>query len=127
MGFLSSTDLNHLKSYHYASSHSGYLDRILLNPFWNYIVEFIPLWVAPNLLTLVSFLFAVASYAMLHWHVYKLEEEAPRWCYYVYAMCVFVYQTFDAIDGKQARRTKSGSPLGQVWNVRGNVVMIVVV
>ena len=33
-----------------------------------------------------------------------------------YAGTVFVYQTLDAIDGKQARRTKSGSPLGQLFD-----------
>lgn len=29
---------------------------------------------------------------------------------------MFLYQTLDAIDGKQARRTKNGSPLGQLFD-----------
>lgn len=29
---------------------------------------------------------------------------------------MFVYQTFDAIDGKQARRTKTSGPLGQLFD-----------
>jgi phosphatidylglycerophosphate synthase len=29
---------------------------------------------------------------------------------------LFIYQTLDAIDGKQARRTKSNSPLGELFD-----------
>jgi len=32
------------------------------------------------------------------------------------AFCVFFYQLFDALDGKQARRTKSSSPLGELFD-----------
>lgn len=34
----------------------------------------------------------------------------------VCGVSVFVYQTMDAIDGKQARRTGSSSPLGQLFD-----------
>ena len=40
----------------------------------------------------------------------------PRWTYAYVALTVFMYQTFDAIDGKQARRTKTSSPLGQLFD-----------
>ncbi|CAN1217453.1 Choline/ethanolaminephosphotransferase 1 [Linum perenne] len=30
--------------------------------------------------------------------------------------CCFLYQTFDAVDGKQARRTNSSSPLGELFD-----------
>ena len=32
------------------------------------------------------------------------------------ALATFIYQTFDACDGKQARRTGSSSPLGQLFD-----------
>ncbi len=32
------------------------------------------------------------------------------------AIGLFVYQTLDAIDGKQARRTKTQSPLGELFD-----------
>lgn len=32
------------------------------------------------------------------------------------ALGLFAYQTFDAIDGKQARRTGTGSPLGELFD-----------
>lgn len=30
---------------------------------------------------------------------------APRWLYFTFAIGLFIYQSLDAIDGKQARRT----------------------
>lgn len=35
---------------------------------------------------------------------------------FVSCICVFVYQTMDAIDGKQARRTGTSGPLGQLFD-----------
>jgi phosphatidylglycerophosphate synthase len=39
------------------------------------------------------------------------------------ASSLFIYQTLDAIDGKQARRTKQSSPLGQLFD-HGNDALI---
>lgn len=40
----------------------------------------------------------------------------PSWCFYYAAFCIWAYSTLDAIDGKQARRTQSSSPLGQLFD-----------
>ena len=40
----------------------------------------------------------------------------PDWVFYWSAFAHFAYQTLDAIDGKQARRTESSSPLGQLFD-----------
>lgn len=42
--------------------------------------------------------------------------KAPSWCYFLCALGLFIYQTLDAIDGKQARRTNSSSPLGELFD-----------
>lgn len=42
--------------------------------------------------------------------------EAPRWVYALSAISVVIYVNLDCIDGKQARRTKSSSPLGQLFD-----------
>ena len=36
--------------------------------------------------------------------------------YFLAALSLFIYQTMDACDGKQARRTGSSSPLGQLFD-----------
>ncbi len=40
----------------------------------------------------------------------------PGWAFLLAAVGLFVYQGLDAIDGKQARRTGSASPLGELFD-----------
>lgn len=42
--------------------------------------------------------------------------QTPSWVYWGLGIGIFVYQTLDAIDGKQARRTNSSSPLGELFD-----------
>lgn len=42
--------------------------------------------------------------------------DAPRWVYFSCGAAAFTYLHLDCIDGKQARRTKSSSPLGQLFD-----------
>lgn len=46
----------------------------------------------------------------------SLADDLPPLLYWYTAYCMFAYQSLDAIDGKQARRTGSGSPLGQLFD-----------
>lgn len=45
-----------------------------------------------------------------------IAERAPRWVYLLNGMAGLVYLHLDCIDGKQARRTGSSSPLGQLFD-----------
>ena len=58
----------------------------------------VPLWVAPNMVTLVGLLVNAACTAVL---VMARHPEPPAWTCAVAAAGLFVYQTLDAIDGKQ--------------------------
>ena len=40
----------------------------------------------------------------------------PRWVFFTWALCLFAYQSLDAIDGKQARRTGMAGPLGEMFD-----------
>lgn len=42
--------------------------------------------------------------------------EPPRWACALCALGLFIYQSLDSIDGKQARRTSSQSPLGELFD-----------
>jgi phosphatidylglycerophosphate synthase len=42
--------------------------------------------------------------------------QCPQWSFALCALGLFVYQSLDAIDGKQARRTDSCSPLGELFD-----------
>ncbi|GAA5976330.1 hypothetical protein JCM10908_005461 [Rhodotorula pacifica] len=44
------------------------------------------------------------------------DHGAPRWLYFTFAAGLFAYQSLDAIDGKQARRTGTSGPLGELFD-----------
>jgi len=57
-----------------------------------------------------------ASYLLMLFYDQTFTKPLPLWVYVVVALCQFLYQTLDAVDGKHARRTKSSSPLGQLFD-----------
>lgn len=116
MPYLDERAMTNLKNYKYASALSGFIDSVIMTPFWNYTVNLLPTWLAPNLITTISLLHGFLAYVLIMWYSPDLESPCPRWVYLVAAVCMFIYQTLDAIDGKQARRTKSSSPLGQLFD-----------
>ena len=42
--------------------------------------------------------------------------QAPAWAFIMSALGLFIYQSLDAIDGKQARRTNTSSALGELFD-----------
>ncbi|GAA5884481.1 hypothetical protein JCM6882_005268 [Rhodosporidiobolus microsporus] len=51
-----------------------------------------------------------------HTDVATAGTDAPRWLYWTFAAGLFAYQSLDAIDGKQARRTGTSGPLGELFD-----------
>lgn len=86
----------------------------LLHPYWNFVVELVPRFIAANLLTVIGGLCFTASYFVMFWDSLAFEGHREWWRYAICAAATFAYQTLDGIDGKQARRTKNGSPLGEM-------------
>ena len=71
---------------------------------------------APNLVTLAGlFPNFLAILAVLYYDT-SMAEALPLWVNVFAAFSIFMYQTMDAVDGKQARRTGSSSPLGQLFD-----------
>ena len=69
------------------------------------------------------------------WYNPTLDQDCPPWVYASWALGLFLYQTFDAVDGMQAyvdcleaafltnwltkvyrRRTKQSGPLGELFD-----------
>ncbi|XP_061124450.1 cholinephosphotransferase 1-like [Syngnathus typhle] len=109
---LSSAQLKQLEVYRYSPS-----GRSLLEPpcqiYWNWLVRQIPMWVAPNALSMAGLLVNIASTLLLVFFCPTATEEAPAWAFVLSALGLFVYQSLDAIDGKQARRTNVESALDE--------------
>jgi ethanolaminephosphotransferase len=98
--------------------HSGTMTPLdkQMNRFWEFAVTLLPMWMAPNLVTFTGLLIVGATTSLLVWYDPTFSTPAPGWVYFVAMVGHWLYQTFDAIDGKQARRTGSSSPLGQLFD-----------
>ncbi len=153
-----------------------------MHPFWNWIVNFYPRWLAPNILTFTGFLCLIINFILLSVYDYSfygycfnrddcLVENSlnltsrhtyfqenlglfskvplsvctciPSWLWFVSSICqflshhlgnlmfaldfnirrnilkqnnIFFLYWLDGTDGKQARRTSSSSPLGELFD-----------
>jgi len=116
---LTEAGLKALDEYKYKSGTCTILDNFLNQYWWTPCANLIPIWMAPNLVTLLGFFLVLFSF-VLQVLIYcpDLGENmiAPNWVFLVSGICHFLYQTLDAIDGKQARRTGTSSPLGQLFD-----------
>ncbi|XP_023723076.1 cholinephosphotransferase 1 isoform X5 [Cryptotermes secundus] len=112
---LSPAQLKRLSDHKYSCSSISLVDP-LLQPWWNWLVSKTPLWIAPNLITILGLIVNIITTLILVWYSPDAKAEAPRWACFVCALGLFVYQSLDAIDGKQARRTGTSNPLGELFD-----------
>ncbi|KAJ8392342.1 hypothetical protein AAFF_G00077060 [Aldrovandia affinis] len=112
---LSAQQLKRLEEHKYSAS-----GRSLFEPpcqiYWNWLVQKIPTWVAPNTLTITGLIVNIVTTVILVYYCPSATEEAPAWAFILSALGLFIYQSLDAIDGKQARRTNSSSALGELFD-----------
>eukprot|EP00245_Coleochaete_scutata_P018530 TRINITY_DN9703_c0_g1_i1.p1 TRINITY_DN9703_c0_g1~~TRINITY_DN9703_c0_g1_i1.p1 ORF type:complete len:393 (-),score=31.94 TRINITY_DN9703_c0_g1_i1:889-2067(-) len=116
MSYVGRRGVQALRNYKYSGSDNSILAKYVLQPFWSRFVYIFPLWFAPNLITLTGFFFVIASFMLSYIYCPDLSTAAPRWVYAAHGILLFLYQTFDSVDGKQARRTNSSSPLGELFD-----------
>lgn len=75
-----------------------------------------PFWLAPNVITLLGILAIYINIATVLLYIPDLVGPGPSWIYFTFAAGLFFYQTMDNIDGKQARKTGTSSPLGELFD-----------
>ncbi|XP_076236084.1 ethanolaminephosphotransferase 1 [Calliopsis andreniformis] len=123
--YLTEQHLVGFENYKYNSVDTSPLSVYIMHPFWNRIVQYCPKWVAPNMLTFSGFLFTVLNFtifASYDYYLYASSDDKPqyppipRWVFALGAFNVFMAYTLDGIDGKQARRTQTSGPLGELFD-----------
>ena len=102
--------LQSLKSYRYDAKDCSILGLLFLQYFWNFLVRLLPRWLAPNAITIAGFIAATVPACCVAAYI----PDVPSWCWALFAAGVFIYSTFDAIDGKHARRHKTESAFGEL-------------
>ncbi|KAJ2179523.1 hypothetical protein GGH18_005558, partial [Coemansia sp. RSA 530] len=108
--------LPNLKKYKYQAIDKSLISKYVLASYWNHLVEIFPLWMAANMVTLLGSLHILVAMVLNQVYAPNLQDECPRWVYFAFAACVWIYGSFDAVDGKQARRTGTASPLGELFD-----------
>ena len=83
-------------------------------PFWNFIANRLPDWLAPNLMTLMGLIFPIISSVAIAYYSMDFTAVVPHWVWLLCTFGSFWFQTIDAVDGKQARRINNCSPIGQL-------------
>ncbi|KAI0095189.1 Choline/ethanolaminephosphotransferase [Irpex rosettiformis] len=121
MTYIPQHALENLKKYQYKGVDRSLLSRYVLNPYWNWLVTLWPTWIAPNTITMSGLIMVIINFATLLYFdpVYQGGDGLygpPHWVYFTWAAGLFIYQSFDAIDGKQARRTGMAGPLGEMFD-----------
>jgi len=122
--YISKKQLKGFDSYKYSCKDTSPLANYVMHPFWNQFVKLFPRWVAPNVMTFGGFLLLVLQYAVLSFYdpVYDAVKQdssivvIPTWVWWFSLFAQFFSHTLDGCDGKQARRTNTSSPLGELFD-----------
>ncbi|KAL9253115.1 Choline/ethanolaminephosphotransferase 1-like protein [Drosera capensis] len=104
MGYIGTHGVAALHRYKYSGVDHSYMAKYVLQPFWTRVI------------TLMGFMFLLFSALLGYIYSPRLDSAPPRWVNFLHGLLLFLYQTFDAVDGKQARRTNSSSPLGELFD-----------
>mmetsp|Transcript_31365 Transcript_31365/g.66308 ORF Transcript_31365/g.66308 Transcript_31365/m.66308 type:complete len:604 (-) Transcript_31365:220-2031(-) len=134
--YLTPLAVRNLPSYQYHGADLSLLYQRVLSPLAGCLVDrATPSWLAPNAITLLGLAWMATSYAIVWWHCPGLYEandrvagalrgsddgsdvgDVPRWIFLFNGVAMLAYQTLDNMDGKQARKTRSSSPLGLLFD-----------
>ncbi|KAL8137975.1 hypothetical protein V2J09_003976, partial [Rumex salicifolius] len=140
MGYIGAHGVAALQRYKYSGVDHSYVSKYILQPFWSRfhsvtLLRFREEWRdlvrirrrislsigliftgTYSLITLTGTMFLVGSALLGYIYSPQFDSPPPRWVHFAHGLLLFLYQTFDAVDGKQARRTNSSSPLGELFD-----------
>ena len=109
--------IDNLIGYKYSGGDKSILCRCVINPFCNWLVNYLPKWLAPNVITISGFFFNLFNLILTSYYSgMKGGDPIPSWVCIVCAISYTTYIIFDYTDGKQARRLKASSPLGLLFD-----------
>jgi len=114
-GVLTQDGITQIAHHKYTGGQYTIFDTFL-NPVWQSLTDLLPMTMAPNLVTAIGGLHCFAAYMLTWWYNPNLDSQVPSWILVVNGLATFIYYTLDCMDGKQARRTGSSSPLGQLFD-----------
>src|SRR3569833_874324 len=102
MVYVRQDQLPNLKQYKYSGVDHSLTSKYVLKPFYNNVViKCFPMSMAPTLITHTGFSFVVFNFFTLLWYNPDHNQDYPTKVYFSWAVGLFLYLTFDAVDGTQ--------------------------
>ncbi|VDK36593.1 unnamed protein product [Taenia asiatica] len=95
MPMFSEIMIDGVRKHKYSCVDTSPLSNYVLHPFWNYIVQYCPTWIAPNMLTIVGFGLTVLNFLMLTFYDWDFKSpcDTPRIIWLLSALLIFVAHT----------------------------------
>jgi ethanolaminephosphotransferase len=119
--YLGKTACENLPKYVYRAGDTSPSTKYFWNPVAAYLVTLLPMTLAANCVTCLGFVFSITPMILLMVQFgtqmsNPTKESLPGWIFSLQSVFYFTYRMLDEMDGKQARRTKMGSPLGMMFD-----------
>lgn len=114
-GVLTEDGVTQIAHHKYKAGSSTALD-LALDSTWQRLTDMLPLSMAPNMVTTLGGLHCLLAYVVTWHYSPHFGSDVPNWVLLLNAYCSAAYYTLDCMDGKQARRTGTSSPLGQLFD-----------
>lgn len=77
--YFSEPEIHQLCNYKNLGSDKSVTYRYVLSPIYDRLVVLLPMWLAPNMVTLCGLMCVLISHFVAMFYIPTLSEEAPRW------------------------------------------------
>lgn len=115
-GWIPHEHMASFSEYKYKSPYKTFLEGVVLDWIWERMMFWMPKCIAPNLITISGLIIMILSIISILISDITLVKSWEYIKYYIVAFAIWVYQTLDSLDGKQARRTGTSSVLGELFD-----------
>ena len=108
-------NLETIKNFKYVGKDNSIFYACFLSPCLNFLINFVPTNLAPNVITLASFFCNILSFYVTYLEVGNdYDMELSKTTCLLQAIIHFSYLALDNLDGKQARKTGTSSAYGML-------------
>ncbi|TPP52934.1 CDP-alcohol phosphatidyltransferase family protein [Leishmania donovani] len=105
-----------LALYVYRSEDRSYLYNHMWRPLCRKVVHYLPVWLAPNIITVAALAFVGTTHGLLAYYMPKLTVSGEHYLTCSETGTTPLQLLLDNLDGHQARRTGTSSPLGMLMD-----------
>lgn len=106
-----------IKNHKYAGADLSIFYTYVMSPICNKLVNYFPIWLAPNLITFIGFIFVILTNILINYFSgWDGKNSIPGYISIICGLLYYLYHILDNIDGKQARRTNNSTPLGMLFD-----------